>query len=239
VAPRPIAITADSAEYARYRGGTLELHGQAFLTTRGGDVKLAAGRIVTLDPATRYAREWFRRFGASVSAFSTPAPDRLFVAARRTTTADAEGRFQFSGLAPGEYIVRTVVTWETGSLTTPTQGGVVGTFVTIPRDVSSALIVNELLTLDLLAAVGVEIVDDTALATRRFRVIAPVTGNSCQEAPINPRPTEAEARADLLVSAARLGADAVAHVTCASRGMSLRPNCTSRIQCRGDAIAWI
>jgi len=49
--PLLAAGQADSAEYAAYEGqGTLELRGQAFLTSPSGDVKLAAGRLVTLDP---------------------------------------------------------------------------------------------------------------------------------------------------------------------------------------------
>jgi hypothetical protein len=36
--------------------GQLERRGQAFLTTEAGNVKVAAGRLVTLDPATTYAR---------------------------------------------------------------------------------------------------------------------------------------------------------------------------------------
>jgi len=40
----------------------------------------------------------------------TPA-DETFSSARRTTIADADGRFTFSGLAPGKYLIHTVVQW--------------------------------------------------------------------------------------------------------------------------------
>lgn len=238
IAPRPLAVPADSAEYARYSAGTHQLEGQAFLTTRGGDVKVAAGRTVTLDPATRYAREWFRRFGAT-SLESTSGLDPLFIGARRTTVADAEGRFRFSGLTAGDYIVRTQVTWETGAAYTPAQGGIVGKLVTLPRDGGSPLVLNEMLTRDLAAALGVEIVDGAALAARPHRVVqAAVEGTDCQSAALAPRPTEGAARADLVVNAARLGADAVGNVVCTTHGLNLRRNCVAWIQCIGDAVAW-
>jgi hypothetical protein len=100
--PAPFLRIADSAEYAAYiRNGTLEPAGQAFLTTKDGAVKPAAGRLVTLDPATSYARAWFRRFGADPDCFEDPAPDSCLAAARRTTVADADGRFRFARLAAG------------------------------------------------------------------------------------------------------------------------------------------
>jgi len=56
-APIPM-LGIDSAEYAGYRTeGTLDLKGQAFLTTRSEEVKLAAGRVVTLDPATQMGKQ--------------------------------------------------------------------------------------------------------------------------------------------------------------------------------------
>ena len=82
--PRPLLGPADASEYSVFAaGGSLELRGQAFLTTRGGDVKVGAGRMVTLDPATTYSTEWFRRFGGDVEEFGTLPPDSRFAAARR------------------------------------------------------------------------------------------------------------------------------------------------------------
>jgi hypothetical protein len=55
---------ATDDEYAAFeQPGRGSIAGQAFLTTRGGDVKMGAGRTVTLDPATRYARAWYQRYG--------------------------------------------------------------------------------------------------------------------------------------------------------------------------------
>ena len=125
----PLIVAADPAEYDAFAGsGAAELRGQAFLVTDGGEVKHAAGRVVTLDPATRYARQWFRRYGADAEYYQFAAPDSQFRLARRTAVAEAEGRFRFGRLMPGPYIVRSVVTWamEEDSVE---QGGVVGALV--------------------------------------------------------------------------------------------------------------
>jgi hypothetical protein len=237
--PRPLGISPDPAEYAPYlKSGPLELSGQAFLTTRGGDVKLAAGRMVTLDPATKYAREWFRRWGADRSRFDTPAPESLFVAARHTTTANAEGRFRFADLPPGEYIVRTLVTWETGAAYSGVQGGVVASLVSLPAEAKRELILSQVFTPDLAATLGVAIVDDPQLAMHRYRVLSHVNGVSCQVGLLDAGPTVDKARENLIINAASKAADGVAHVVCNKHGMSLRPNCTSRIECEGDAISW-
>jgi hypothetical protein len=237
--PRPLGMSADSTEYAPFmKTGPHELAGQAFLTTRGGDVKLAAGRTVTLDPATRYAREWFRRWGADVGRFATAAPDSLFIKSRKVTTANAEGRFRFNDLPAGEYIVRTMVTWETGSAFAGTQGGVVASLVNVSGTRNQELVLNQVFSPDLAATLGVVILDDSQLAGRQFRLLSKIKGISCQVGLIDSGPTTEKAQADLIVRAASQNADGIAHVACNKHGMSFRPNCTSRIECEGDAIAW-
>jgi len=229
-------VVADAAEYRAFlQGGAAELRGQAFLTTRGGEVRVAAGRVVTLDPATTYAREWFRRFGADVARFDAVPPDTTFIKARKTTTANAEGRFRFSGLAPGDYIVRTTVTWEVGS---EMQGGVVAALVSVKEGQTEEVVLNQVYSPNAAAALGVRIVTEDQLASRAHRVLGRVSGVSCQIGLVDPAPTEAAAHVDLLVNAARQNADAVARIACTRHGMSLRPNCTARIVCEGDAVAW-
>lgn len=141
----PLVLSAASEEYAPFtRPGTAKLTGQAFLTTRGGDVKLGAGRSVTLDPLTTYSRSWYRRAGRSVEQFSAMPPSPLFATARRTTTGDAEGRFDFTGLPPGEYLVRSVVTWEVpGASGLERQGGVVAAVVAIGEGEAKNVILND------------------------------------------------------------------------------------------------
>jgi hypothetical protein len=60
-------------------------------------VKVTAGRLVTLDPATTDARAWFRRYGADSAAFEamgeSPEP-------RNSPRRNQGGEFQMSH--PGE-----------------------------------------------------------------------------------------------------------------------------------------
>lgn len=235
--PRPLRGPADPSEYTAFDGdGSLELRGQAFLTTRGGEVRVGAGRQVTLDPATTYSREWFLRFGGDLDEFGALPADPTFGAARRTTTADAEGRFTFSRLVPGTYLLRTTVTWEVGGAL---QGGVVARVVRIAEGETEEVILNEVYTTSYAATLGVPIVGEAELLARRFRIISEVTGVSCRVGLIDSGPTEAEALEDIVIEAARLpDADAVARVECRRGGMSLRRNCSSTFICDGVAIAW-
>ena len=137
-----ISDTAE-AEYQPYSaGGTGSIIGQAFLIQRGGGVVKAAGRTVTLDPATTVGNEWWGKAGKIwVHRHLTP-PSPGFTKARRTTVADADGRFKFSGLAAGQYYVRTEVTWEIGGYE-PTQGGLVGQLVEVRDGQTSEVILNQ------------------------------------------------------------------------------------------------
>ena len=100
-------------EYQPYlAAGNATITGQAFLTQRGGDVVKAAGRTVTLDPATSVGNEWWEKVVTDRYDQSETPPSTAFQQARRTTTADADGRFRFSDLPPGKYYLHTVVTWE-------------------------------------------------------------------------------------------------------------------------------
>ena len=134
---------ATEAEYQPYlTGGTGSVTGQAFLTQAGGAVVTAAGRTVTLDPATSVGNEWWGKAGKLwvFRALTPPSPG--FAKARRTTVADAEGRFKFSDLAAGKYYVRTEVTWEVGDYV-PTQGGLVGQVVEVRDGKTSEVILNQ------------------------------------------------------------------------------------------------
>jgi hypothetical protein len=130
IIPNPV-IAGDATEYAPFlAGGDAVIEGQAFMKTRSGDVKLAAGNQVFLDPVTTHSRMWWALRGTSQSYFELPTPDSLFVRARRRTIADAQAHFRFRGLAPGWYYVRAIVTWYAG---TEIQGGVIGDSVLASR----------------------------------------------------------------------------------------------------------
>lgn len=137
-----VSETSES-EYAPYlRNGTGSVIGQAFLTQSGGGVVKAAGRTVTLDPATTVGNEWWGKAGKLwVYRALTPSSPR-FTNARRTTVADADGRFKFSELPAGKYYVRTEVTWEIGGYY-PTQGGLVGQLVEVRDGKVSEVVLNQ------------------------------------------------------------------------------------------------
>ncbi|TAL45435.1 MAG: hypothetical protein EPN91_02155 [Salinibacterium sp.] len=128
-------------------GSTGELTGQAFLRTRAGAVKPAAGREVTLDPVTRLSKPWWDTCARDYHCHPAPAPD-AFMAARRTTVADADGRFRFERITPGRYYVRTEVTWSATigyALRVPikqTQGGVVADEVAVYPDKTTEVVLT-------------------------------------------------------------------------------------------------
>lgn len=96
--------------WASARGGGTVL-GQAFMRTRGGEVKLAAGNPVYLLPANDYTREM--QWAAATGTYAGWANrDPRMDAYRREVTADAQGRFAFRGLPAGAYIVSTWVFWQ-------------------------------------------------------------------------------------------------------------------------------
>jgi hypothetical protein len=108
VVPLPQWSEMTSAKDAQYEpylaGGKGALVGQAFLAQQGGGVVKASGREVTLDPATDVGAEWWSKAGRLwVHRYLVP-PSAAFLKARRTTVADADGRFKFDGLSPGSYL---------------------------------------------------------------------------------------------------------------------------------------
>lgn len=85
-------IESEYAPYASQGNGTLV--GQAFLKTRGGDVKYAAGNEIILNPVTSYSTEWFDvaiRQGQDIAE-----GDARVQPFTRSTFADGEGRFEFN-----------------------------------------------------------------------------------------------------------------------------------------------
>lgn len=133
---------ASEQEYLPYLAtGNGVLTGQAFLTQRGGGVVKAAGRNVTLDPATAVGNEWWGKAGVKYPFASLTPPSPNFHKARKTAVADAEGRFKFTELPEGTYYVRTEVTWEAGTL--GLQGGLVGAQVHIRNNKATEVILNQ------------------------------------------------------------------------------------------------
>ena len=106
-------IPFPEAEYAALPiigSGTATVTGQAFLKTRGGDVKTAAGNSVLLNPVTSYSRQWFETeyIGGKPLADYDPRLEQFMVA----KIVDAQGNFTFKNVPAGDYYVTTGVFWE-------------------------------------------------------------------------------------------------------------------------------
>jgi hypothetical protein len=155
--PGPAAVAADYYPYSK--PGTGEIDGQAFVVVRGGDVLLdtqgylttisdnartASGNDVTLDPATPFAMAWFEKSGTSLRRFGNVPKDPTFRAARKTVIADDAGKFKFTGLPAGKYIVRTTITWMTprDSYRMMRQGGVASALVDLSDGETKTLIMR-------------------------------------------------------------------------------------------------
>ena len=108
--------------------GNGSIIGQAFLRTTVGEVRYAAGEAVNVFPATAYTRELA---SMSVNGIAADPIDPRLNSYVRTTQA-GEGEFEFSDLAPCQYIVLTQLYWTVpGYYTSSTQGGVLAKEVTV------------------------------------------------------------------------------------------------------------
>ncbi len=118
--------------------GRTELAGQAFLKTRGGEVRYAAGNSVFLEPATKYAKDYYK--GQGLNPYPLSAADTRAAAYSRTTTADAEGRFEFKDVPAGDYFLVTSVTWEVAGRR---QGGTLVKQVRVNNEPNLKIVVSE------------------------------------------------------------------------------------------------
>lgn len=99
-------------EYAPYRAkGTATLSGEAFLRTRGGDVRYAAGENVMLIPATAYSTEFLVFDLIQGKKEIVPVLDKRLYDEIRTAQADSKGRFSFTDIPDGAYILYTSIYW--------------------------------------------------------------------------------------------------------------------------------
>lgn len=145
VAPTPAVqrVPFPEAEYAALakRTGTGVVTGQAFLKTRGGDVKYGAGEEVYLQPATSYSDQWFNvnYLGQQTLADGDPRSAQ----GRLATQSDGTGSFTFKNVPPGDYYVSTAVTWQAPTqLGLATQGGVVAKKISVTNDAETKVILT-------------------------------------------------------------------------------------------------
>ena len=114
--PGPILAVFDvkEAEFIRHDGKT-KIEGHAFLKQKAGGTLNVAGEVVTLVPATAYARERFekfygeRKFTASLPLVEPPPEYKAFM---RTTKTESSGHFEFEKVPPGTYFVATQMRYQ-------------------------------------------------------------------------------------------------------------------------------
>ncbi|WP_069299778.1 hypothetical protein [Neptunicoccus sediminis] len=138
---RDLEITAkfDPREAAFVKqGGSAHLSGQAFMRQNGGGVVTCAGEEVNLFPATRYATERFAKIygdvsGGRINVFQGVTQKGVppeYLQYRRIAMCDAEGDFEFNGVAAGTYYVQSRVLWTVPNSYFP-EGGSVAKRVTV------------------------------------------------------------------------------------------------------------
>ena len=131
----------DSGDFAL--SGSTDLHVNAFLRTRGGDIKLCAGYEVALWKQTIYSAErvshLYDRLGdvlignpniASLR-FSSGPPFSM------TKICDSSGKVIFSGVPPGKYYVSSLVMWDVMNSTLSGltgSGGRTARIITVTED---------------------------------------------------------------------------------------------------------
>jgi hypothetical protein len=135
-----------SAEYAALpKTGTATVTGQAFLKTRGGDVKTGAGNPIFLEPVTSYST-----FAYSHKDYSGPLtpPAPQLEQYKRSVIADASGRFTFRNVPDGNYYLSGRVSWEVPNISKytsymSTQGGDIWKTITVKDGQSVEVMLTE------------------------------------------------------------------------------------------------
>lgn len=103
-------------EYAKLKQtGTASVTGQAFLRTKGGDVKVGAGSEILLIPVTTYSQVFYNAYKAHRPLGPTDPEVKKYTL---RTQADATGSFEFKSVPEGSYYVAGDVVWQA-----PTQWG--------------------------------------------------------------------------------------------------------------------
>lgn len=99
------------SEYTPYGvPGTSTITGQAFLKTRGGDVKFGAGCVIWLNPVTTYSKEWYEK--SVIKGYMLSEADPQTEKYHWETIADGFGNFEFKNLPAGNYYIACNITWQ-------------------------------------------------------------------------------------------------------------------------------
>lgn len=114
-------------EYANKKG-TAVVNGQAFMRRNDGIVVYAAGSPVYLMPSTPYTQEMYTKAAAAYMPVNITNADQRLAQYIRRSQANGEGRFSFSGVPDGSYILVTTVNWMAGD---SQQGGDLTQLITV------------------------------------------------------------------------------------------------------------
>lgn len=91
------------------KGAVVNISGQAFSRTVGGDVKYGAGVTVSLFRSNKYTDEIVEAINGGWRYVDADPKWQSYII---KTTADANGNFVFKNVAPGVYYLETVLTWQ-------------------------------------------------------------------------------------------------------------------------------
>ncbi len=136
------------AAYVNQRGAA-SVRGQAFMRQLGGGVVTCAGEKVRLIPATAYARERMTKLygnpqGGRINVYQGTSGKNLppaYFKYMRLATCDAQGNFEFNGVANGSYYLVTRIVWMVpGSYFA--EGGSVAKLITVKGGRSQRVILN-------------------------------------------------------------------------------------------------
>ncbi|MDF3936642.1 hypothetical protein [Pseudomonas citronellolis] len=130
-----------AAEYqALPVSGDGRIAGRAFLKTRSGATRTAAGQDVALIPATRYMEPMYQAYQQQRPIGSPDPRAKIYT---RLARADAEGRFSFDRVPAGRYYLTCDVSWEVPGTNGPTRAGA---FIVAPLSLRQGEVVEVELT---------------------------------------------------------------------------------------------
>ena len=119
----------DPAEHEfAVKPGHATITGQAFMRRNDGVVVYAAGSQVMLLPASSYVLEIYEASQKIYGAAKVGNLDQRLAVYTKAVQANGEGRFSFSGVPDGSYLIATQVVWMAGDMR---QGGDLTKFVTV------------------------------------------------------------------------------------------------------------
>jgi hypothetical protein len=133
-----VAFDPTEAAYIKKTGPTT-ISGHAFWRDDKGGTVNAAGEVIRLVPATAYAQQRFAvlyrgQRSIPASQIQQTQPDPKYADYTRTVRAESSGRFEFEGVAPGEYFVTAQVRYKDKDQFVHIQGGAYNNYMRVGDD---------------------------------------------------------------------------------------------------------